>query len=503
MSSSTLPLENPKPVVMIAGGGLGGLMLGILLERSNVPYHIFERASEIKSLGAAMSLSVNILPVFEQLGLFDELLTFSRWFNNATIYESNLDIIGHVRWKEQKAVCGYDKIVFARPRLHDLLLRQIPANKITFGKRILRTEEKDDKVLIHCSDNSTYAGDILVGADGAYSSVRQSLYKQLLNKGLLPKSDQENLELGYNCMVGVTDPLDPERFTQLKDEFTHFTAILGKDRISWGVSSVTDNQICWILLIQFKNADEAAEQRFRNSEWGPESTDAMVKEFRECLNPYGGTMGEMIDATPKERRSKVFLEEKLFETWFHGRTVLIGDAAHKMIPAAGQGAINAMQDAVILANTLYDMPDTSTESITAAFQDYYDQRFEHAKMQVEISKAMGKILAGQSLTERFLRKVLLNYVPDWLNNKNNIKTACYRPQITWLPFSPNRGTGHILPQKPSKRYQEQQARGYVSPANATTTATHPAMTGVEMAAENVAENMDVANTVAPATGAVV
>lgn len=93
---------------------------------------------------------------------------------------------------------------------------------------------------------------------------------------------------------------------------------------------MTDNQICWILLVQFDNADEAAEQRFRNSEWGPESTDAMVKEFRECLNPYGGTMGEMIDATPRERRSKVFLEEKLFETWHHGRTALIGDAAHKV-----------------------------------------------------------------------------------------------------------------------------------------------------------------------------
>ena len=91
-----------------------------------------------------------------------------------------------------------------------------------------------------------------------------------------------------------------------------------------------NNQICWTLLVQFDDADEAAEQRFRNSEWGPESTDVMVKEFRECLNPYGGTMGEMIDATPKERWSKVFLEEKLFDTWYHGRTVLIGDAAHKV-----------------------------------------------------------------------------------------------------------------------------------------------------------------------------
>ncbi|KAK3828014.1 MAG: hypothetical protein J3Q66DRAFT_321621 [Benniella sp.] len=450
--------DNPKPVVMIVGAGLGGLMMGILLERMNVPYHIFERATEIKPLGSAMSVSVNIMPVFEQLGLLEELLSFSVWYNYATIYDSKLGVIGTVGWKEQKRVCGYDKIIFARPKFHDLLLRQIPPEKITLGKRILRTEEKDDKVLIHCSDNSTYAGDILIGADGAYSSVRQSLYKRLEQQGILPKSDQENLELGFNCMVGVTDSLDPERFKQLKDDYAHFTAILGRDRLSWGVVNVPNNQICWILLVQFDDADEAAEQRFRNSEWGPESTDVMVKEFRECLNPYGGTMGEMIDATPKDRWSKVFLEEKLFETWYHGRTVLIGDAAHKMIPAAGQGAINAMQDAVILANCLYDMPDTSARSIQNAFQDYFEQRYEHAKMQLDISKAMGKVIAGQSFFERLARKVLLNYVPAWIHSRTNNKTASYRPQINWMPYATNHGTGSVLPQKPSRRYQEYLAR---------------------------------------------
>ncbi|ORZ26666.1 hypothetical protein BCR41DRAFT_384252 [Lobosporangium transversale] len=447
-----------KPVVMIVGGGLGGLMLGILLERINVPYHIFERATEIKPLGSAMSLSVNIMPVFEQLGLLDELLSFSVSYNNSTMYDHKLNVLGTVSMKDQKQICGYDKVIFARPKLHAMMLRQIPTDKITFGKRVLRTEEIDNKVLIHCSDNSTYSGDILVGADGAYSSVRQSLYKHLLEQGILPKSDSENLSLGYNCMVGVTDPLDPEKYPQLKDDFAHFTAILGKQRLSWGVVNVPGNQICWILLVQFDNADDAAEQRFRNSEWGPESTDAMVKEFRDALNPYGGTMGELIDATPKERQSKVFLEEKLFETWFHGRTVLVGDACHKMIPAAGQGAINAMQDAVILANCFYDMPDASLKSITAAFQDYFDQRYEHAKMQIDISKFLGKVFAGQSFFERIFRKMILNYIPDWMNARNNIKVASYRPQITWMPFAPNRGTGPILPQKPCKRYQKEQAR---------------------------------------------
>ncbi|KAF8985394.1 hypothetical protein BGZ46_004506 [Entomortierella lignicola] len=453
--------DSDRPVVMIAGGGLGGLLMGILLERMNMPYHIFERSTEPKPLGAAMSLSVNIMPVFEQLGLLDDLMKISVSYNNSTMYDSKLNVLGTVSMANQKEICGYDKVIFARPNLHDLLLRQIPASKITFGKRILRTEEKDDKVLIYCSDNSTYAGDILIGADGAYSSVRQSIYKQLQSIGKLPKSDMEDLSLGFSCLVGVTDPLDSEKYPQLKDNFAHFTAVLGEQRLSWGVTNVPNNQICWILLVQFNNADDAAEQRFRNSEWGVESTDAMVKLFHDCLNPYGGTMGDLIDATPKERRSKVFLEEKLFETWSYSRTALIGDACHKMIPAAGQGAINAMQDAVILSNCFYDMPDKSPASIKKAFEDYFDQRYEHAKMQIDISKFLGKVFAGQSFFERIFRHIILRYTPSWVHARNNIKVASYRPQLTWMPFVPNHGTGPVLPQKPSKRYQEEQRASHV------------------------------------------
>jgi len=51
----------------------------------------------------------------------------------------------------------------------------------------------------------------------------------------------------------------------------------------------------------------------------------MIKEYQDRPCPWGGTMGEIIEATPKNLISKVFLEEKFFKTWYHGRTVLIGD----------------------------------------------------------------------------------------------------------------------------------------------------------------------------------
>lgn len=56
----------------------------------------------------------------------------------------------------------------------------------------------------------------------------------------------------------------------------------------------------------------------------------MIAEVKDFLTPFGGTMGELIAATPRDKISRVFLEDKLFETWHAGRTVLIGDACHKV-----------------------------------------------------------------------------------------------------------------------------------------------------------------------------
>lgn len=69
----------------------------------------------------------------------------------------------------------------------------------------------------------------------------------------------------------------------------------------------------------------AKRQQFKNSEWGPEANAPMIKEFYDFRCPYGGIVGDLIDATPPELISKVYLEHKLFKSWSHGRSVLIGD----------------------------------------------------------------------------------------------------------------------------------------------------------------------------------
>ncbi|GJJ72153.1 hypothetical protein EMPS_04510 [Entomortierella parvispora] len=337
------------------------------------------------------------------------------------------------------------------------MLRQVPAYRLYMNKRILQVKEMEDKVVIHCSDNTEYDCDILVGADGAYSATRQNIQKEMDAVGLLPKSDKENLVAASLCMVGSTGPLDPEKYPVLKDSFVQHRSVQGGNRQGWNVYNIPGNRMCWAYVVGFEDPEEAKRQQFANSEWGPESIEPMIKQIYDKPCPYGGKMGDLIDATERSMISKVFLEHKHFETWFYKRTVLIGDACHKMLPSAGLGAVCAMQDAVILANCLYDLKSNSQEDVTVAFQSYYDQRYPQTKLAYDASMARAKLMKGQRWHEKLTRHVIFNYVPDSVMEAKAAKSQMYRPQASFLPTVPFRGTAPVLPLIPSERYKREQA----------------------------------------------
>ncbi|KAF9182483.1 hypothetical protein BGZ51_004710 [Haplosporangium sp. Z 767] len=440
------PESAPRPEVIIVGAGLSGLLLGILLDRANIPYNIYERAPKVKPLGAIMSLNVNILPAIEQLGLFEDLQKISFPSPGFDMFTEEMKPIASMSDKNYKEQVGYDIIVFARPPFYDLLLSKIPAERIHFNKKVVSSHQDDKQVTITCEDGTSYSGDILVGADGAYSGIRQNIYNEATEKGHLPKSDSQNLSQGYITMVGTTDPLDPVKYPGLSDPFTHFAQMIGKGTpYTWSTFTVPGNKICWSVQVQL-GTKASVDQMFKNSEWTPESNEKMIQEIYNFRTPYG-VLGDLIDATPKERISKVALEDKLFETWHYGRTVLIGD-----------GAVNAMEDSVILANCLYDLISLSQQDITEAFTSYKEQRFPFAKYQFDSSRTQAKILFGQTLMDRIIRHVAFNYLPKSLTMKETYKAAAYRPQASFLPLVEKRGLYKVLPQQVSKRYLEMQAK---------------------------------------------
>ncbi|KAF8947925.1 hypothetical protein BGZ47_007321 [Haplosporangium gracile] len=426
-TSARVISTNSKPRVLIVGGGLGGLMLGGLLERSGVPYTIFERVAKAKPVGAGMLIGPGLLSTFQQLGIYEEFLAIGKKLCRTNTYKESLEKYRPTDTTPIEDFTGYLHHVVARPTLYDLLLKLVPTDKIHFGKRVLNITEKDDIVSVHTSDNGVYERDIVVGADGAYSAVRQRLYAKLKSEGTLPPEDYDELPFSCTCLIGQTRPLDPEEFPIVNVPDSQFFTVHGHYKPF--TLSYLDKQ----------TGKEAAQQRFRNNEnscWGGIPTQSMCDETRDFVLELNDgkkrTMGDLYDLTPKEFISKVMFEEKVFKTWYYRRYVLIGD-----------GAIAAMHDAMALANLIYAMPTRTSENIARIFEEYKSERYPAAVDCYKNSKMMGKLIdSGFAGTFALF---LMTKISQWIWRLVLAQTFKFRPQIGFLEPVAVKGSVTLVP----------------------------------------------------------
>ncbi|KAF9104597.1 hypothetical protein BGX27_010018 [Mortierella sp. AM989] len=372
--------------IIIVGAGIGGLTMGILLERANISYEILEK-----------HVCLNPLALFQQLGLLDEIKMLSKPFGTVVFREENLDIIGSYSCKtpvDTKERYGEYCQIISRRDLCTLLASQIPKRKIKFGKRVLEIRQNVGEVIVQCSDKSVHHADLLVGADGAYSAVRQCLYSDLSSKGLLPKQDTTPMGYLFDCLVGVTGPMDLHQNSALLDKFAEFQTILGKDSThsSWCIP-LTDNRVSWMVVKYHDRGRKYAEETlFKHSDWGADAAEMMSHEYRGLKTTYGCDMGCLMDATPKGSMTKVMLEEKIYKTWYSGRVVLTGDAIHKVLPFGGQGASQSIQDVLTLANMLVDLESNTVPDIENIFQEYQRIRAPICRSILQMSNRFGHLM---------------------------------------------------------------------------------------------------------------
>ncbi|KAG0325771.1 hypothetical protein BG000_001685, partial [Podila horticola] len=342
-----------------------------------------------------------VSPLFKQLGIYDEFVKRGKHYNEVHMHSEDLKPLYSMdgTWMNEA------EYVISRPDLYDLLFNSIPRERILLGKRVLSFIQNRDSVMVQCSDNSSYHGDILVGADGAYSAVRQNLYKDFKADKRLPASDDVSLPFSCVCLVGQTVPLDPEEFPQVKGELAQCNSVLGvSTRCTWSALATKQNRVCWMVIHFLDKESSKRNDSFRNSEWGPEAAEALAREVRPFKLPGGKdgkvlTLGEYVDRTPRHLMSKVTLEEIVFDTWHGGRTVLLGDACHKMSPAGALGAVTAIHDAVTLANWLSTLRLATEEDVEKTFKEYRAERYPLAKEAFVTSQMFIRNLGKRHLFE--------------------------------------------------------------------------------------------------------
>ncbi|KAG0312722.1 hypothetical protein BG000_006126 [Podila horticola] len=130
--------------------------------------------------------------------------------------------------------------------------------------------------------------------------------------------------------------------------------------------------------------------------------------------------------------SKVMLEEIVFDTWYGGRTVLLGDACHKMNPSGGAGAICAIHDAATLSNWLSTLRVGGEKEIEEVFREYRAERYPVAKAAFESSQLFTRNMGKNFLS--VIVRAMMKRIPVWLYKRMAYKMNAARFQASFLPL---------------------------------------------------------------------
>lgn len=334
------------PHVAIVGAGIGGVALAIACLHRNIPFTLYERDQnfEARSQGYGLTLQQATKAV-EGLGIAS--LKGGVISTKHIVHKTNGEIIGS--WGNRKWIAAEDdysskrtNIHIARQSLRQALLEQLgDDDKVSWGHQLLDFTESKEGISLEFNFEDqikkTHA-DLVVGADGIRSIVR----KKIIGDQYTPLRYLDCIVILGICPLAALDNIE----SPLLDSATVFQTANGNERIY--VMPYDQNTVMWQL--SFPMTEQAA---IALSSKGPNGLKAEAIKRTNWHSP----IPEIIAATPEYKISgypvydrKILIEEDLKSL---GNCTLIGDAAHPMSPFKGQGANQALLDALSLANTIY------------------------------------------------------------------------------------------------------------------------------------------------------
>ena len=329
--------------ILIAGGGIGGLTLALALEQRGFTPVVLEQASRLEEVGAGLQLSPNGTCALASLGLLDALRAVAvepegkriRLWNTGETWP--LFDLGAVAIAEY----GFPYLMVHRSDLQAVLLAALEERApgaLRLGVKVVGLEQEGDGVTVLLADGSREKGAVLIGADGVHSSIRA---------GLFGESHAEFT----GCMAwrGVIDAARlPAALMQP----------LGVNWVGPGRHVIT-YPLRGGTLMNFVGVVES-------SAWQSESWTARGTR-EECAADFAGWHADvhtLIDNVDEHFRWAL-LSRKPLNEWRVGRVALLGDACHPMLPFMAQGAVMAVEDAVVLARCLAEWDDA--EAALAAY----------------------------------------------------------------------------------------------------------------------------------------
>jgi salicylate hydroxylase len=324
--------QTKKPKVLIAGGGIGGITALLALRQRGIAAELFEQAEAFTQVGAGIQVSCNATRILQTLGLGEALARiayypegrdYRAWDDGGRLYYTPLG-------RRAETAFGAPYYTAHRADLLDVLLGGLGREGFRLGARVERFDQDADSVTITLADGSTARGDILIGADGIHSTVRGQMFGKELPR--------------YTGNVAWRGLVPAERVAHL--DVAGVTGVwMGPNRSIVQYYVAAGRTFNWIGIS--RSAQPARES------WLAEG------RIEDALAEYEGwhpTIRTIIASTPKVLRQALYDREPLPD-WQVRRVVLLGDAAHPMMPFYAQGAAQSIEDAYVLAGCLAATPD--------------------------------------------------------------------------------------------------------------------------------------------------
>ena len=352
--------------MIVVGAGIAGLSAAIALRKTGNEVVVLERAPRIDPVGAGITLFANALRALDRLGVRDAVAARGAAATRSAILTSDGRELTRVPSDLLEGTIALNRA--------DLQAELAAAGgEVRLGVDVTAVEQGDDAVVAVAADDLEERGDLLVGADGLSSVVRRAI------------ADAPIRYAGYTAWRGVSSvPVEAGRLTESWGVGERFGLVdIGRGRTYWFAT---------------KNAPEGESDE-------PDGRRAeIVRRFSGWHEPIAA----VIEAAEEHAilRNDVYYLDPL-PRWSSRRVVLVGDAAHATTPGVGQGAAQAIEDAVVLTDRLAGGGDLGT-----ALGEYEATRRPRTEAVLKMSRRTDRAAQLASPLGWRLRNALVRLQPE-------------------------------------------------------------------------------------------
>ncbi|HKV58560.1 MAG TPA: FAD-dependent monooxygenase [Ktedonobacteraceae bacterium] len=363
--------------VLIVGAGIGGIVAAIALQRAGIDVTVFERVKEQQEVGAGLSLWANAIRALQKIGLAEMLESIGKPLPSQSILSWQGDIISETPVKTLAERYGTPLIAVHRADLQAALLKAVGDSVVHSGVACTGFQQDETGVRVQLANGQEVAADLLLGADGIRSTIRAQMFGAAKPR-----------YAGYTAWRGIGHTTSGRWNDQMATE------TWGNGR-RFGLVPLSEGRIYWFATLNTPEGTPDPQTGRKQH---------LLKLFHTCHAPVSA----VIEATDEA----VILHNDIYDRpslshWSNGRVTLLGDAAHPMTPNMGQGACQAIEDAVTLATCL-----TTQSTIASALQAYEAQRLKQANKVVQRSYRIGQVAQWEQPLAMQARNTLFKMLPQ-------------------------------------------------------------------------------------------